>query len=65
MSYIAKLKERVLEAEAERDYYRSLVETFETGDIPDQASFQHLVMATWGRKRLEEKKKRPALLQSD
>lgn len=65
MSYIATLKERVTEAEAERDYYQSLVASFFTGDVPDGASFEHFILAKWGRRRLEENKKQPVLLRSE
>lgn len=65
MSYIAELKTRVLAAEAERDFYRSLVETFFTGDIPDGACLDHLVLAKYGRMRLQSLSKQPALLRSD
>jgi hypothetical protein len=65
MSNIAQLKERVQEAEAERDYYRSLVEAFDTGEVdPHYSSLKHMIFAQWGRKRLEERKSKPALLQS-
>lgn len=56
----AKLKDALERA----DYFESCVETFFTGDIPSNASFKHLILATWGRKRLESLKKTPALLQT-
>jgi len=66
MSYISQLKARALEAEAERDYYRSLVETFFSGDVPDEgSSLNHLILAKYGRKRLEALSKQPALLRVD
>lgn len=65
MSYIAELKQRLIEAEEAAAYYHSLVETFFTGDIPNGASINHLVMAKWGRKRLEEQKSTAALLRTD
>jgi hypothetical protein len=61
MSSIAELKERVLTAEAERDYYMSLVDSFFSGAVPDGANFNHFIMAQWGRKRLEQKNRVPAL----
>lgn len=61
MSNVAALKERVLKAEAERDYYESLVDSFFSGNVPDGANFNHFIMAQWGRKRLVEKNKVPAL----
>lgn len=66
MSYITQLKQRVLEAEQERDYYRSLVETFFSGDVPEEgSSLNHLILAKYGRKRLETLAKQPSLLRTD
>lgn len=66
MSYVAQLKERVQAAEAERDYYKSLVEAFEEGAVPEgHGSLKHMLFAQWGRKRLAEKKSQPALLQQN
>lgn len=63
MSNIAALKERVLEAESKAAYYQSLVDAFFSGESPDGANFNHIIMAQWGRKRLAEKvKQTPALL---
>lgn len=62
---IAKLKQRVLDAEAERDFYQSLVEAFFSGDVPDTASPEHFILAKWGRKRHEEKRATAILLQTD
>lgn len=62
MSYIATLKQRVLNAEAELAFYKSLVGAFFTGDVPDGAALQHFILAQWGRKRLEEQKDLPSLL---
>lgn len=60
----ARLKERLLQAEAERDYYRSLVESFFSGEVPEVGnSRQHIIIAQWGRKRLEAMRAKPALLQ--
>jgi hypothetical protein len=66
MSYIAQLKERVQEAEAERDYYKSLVEAFFNGFVEDgYSSLNHMILAQAGRKRLAEKKSQPALLHNN
>jgi hypothetical protein len=62
MKGVAHLKERVLQAEAERDHLQSLLDTFFSGDIPESASMQHFILAKWGRKRLEEMRKKPAIL---
>lgn len=60
----ATLKQRLKEAEAERDYYMSLVGAFFTGEVPKQAALQHFILAKWGRRRLEEQKELPALLKT-
>ena len=62
--YIASLKGRVLRAEAEVLELRSMLDAFWTGNCPEQSTLDHLVLAKWGRKRLEEKVKKPALLGS-
>jgi hypothetical protein len=59
---VASLKQRVVAAESDRDYYKSLVDTFFSGDVPAGCTFNHLIMAKWGRLRLAEKAKVPALL---
>lgn len=51
---IAELKERLLQAEAEAEHYRSMAESFFTGD-PQGRGIDHIIMAQWGRKRLAEK----------
>lgn len=61
-SSIAELKQRVLDAEEERDYYKSLCDSFDTGDVPQNSSLKHRVYAQWGRKRLEGMRGQPALL---
>ena len=60
---IAQLKSRVLEAEAYAQQLESMLNSFWTGDVPSGATLDHMVLAKWGRKRLEEKAKTPALLQ--
>ena len=59
---IAEWKQRVMDAEEGAAYLGSLVEAFMTGELPNNASLQHHVMAQWGRKRLESMRKTPALL---
>lgn len=66
MSNVSDLKQRVLQAESEVVFLRSLLESFFTGDVPDtSASLTHMLLAKWGRKRLEELSKQPALLRSE
>jgi hypothetical protein len=58
-----KNKQTQLKAlEKELIYLRSLVLCFETGELPHNSSLTHAIYAQWGRRRLEEKKKKPALL---
>jgi hypothetical protein len=49
-------------AQAEVAFQKSLLDSFWTGDVPDDATLDHLVLAKAGRQRLEEKAKRCALL---
>lgn len=65
MSYVSELKQRVTQAEAENNHLKSLLDSFFTGDVPEHASLSHMVLATWGRKRLDELAKQPALLRSN
>lgn len=65
MSYVSELKQRVTEAEAENTHLKSLLDSFFSGDVPDSASLTHMVLAKWGRKRLEEMGRTPALLRSN
>lgn len=59
----AALKQRVRDAEAERDYYKSLVGAFMEGRAPSEGnSLQHMIFAQWGRRRQAEMAKTPALL---
>lgn len=65
MTYVSELKQRVLQAEAERDHYISLVDSFFSGELPENPSLRHMLMAQWGRKRLEQMRTTPALLRSE
>ncbi len=59
------LKEKLAEAEQERDYFASLVEAFFEGRVPQMgASLRHHILAQWGRQRLEQLRGKPALLRS-
>lgn len=53
---IAELKTRLLAAEAEAEHYKSMAVSFFTGD-PQGRGIDNIIMAQWGRKRLEEKQK--------
>jgi hypothetical protein len=48
--------------EAENKFLRSLLQSFWTGDVPENASLDHLVLAKAGRLRLQELSKKPVLL---
>lgn len=49
----------------ERDYYKSLVETFFSGAVPAEGgSIDHFIMMKWGKKRLESMRHSPALLRN-
>lgn len=61
-SNVAKMKQRILDNEAEIRYLEGLLNSFWTGDVPDNASLDHLILAKYGRIRLTEKAKQPALL---
>jgi hypothetical protein len=65
MNAIAVLKQRVLESNAERDLFRSMVEAFFSGNVPANASPEHLILARWGRRRHEEMKSTAALLRTE
>lgn len=65
MSYTAVLKQRVLEAEEEAKLFRSMVDAFFSGDVPDNALPEHFILAKWGRKRHEENRNTAALLRTD
>lgn len=62
---VADLKAQLSEALDECDYYRSLVECFFTGDVPRNASLNHMILAKYGRVRLQEISKTPVLLQTE
>lgn len=59
---IAELKERVVKAEALVSHYESLLNSFWTGNVPENASFEHMILASAGKERLAKKAKRAALL---
>lgn len=64
-SSIAELKQRVMDAETRAGYAEACLECFFTGETPDSASLQQIVLAQWGRKRLDSMRKTPALLSSE
>lgn len=58
------LEAAVKELQTELAYANSLMLSFWTGDVPDDATLDHMVIAKAGRFRLEEKAKVCALLSS-
>jgi len=59
---IASIKKRMVDAEARVAYLESLLDSFFTGDVPDNTTLEHMILAKYGRKRLEELKAQPAIL---
>lgn len=66
---IVELKQRIVDAqeynrklEAYIEHLESKLEAFFTGDVPQNATFDHMILAKYGRIRLTEKSKVPALL---
>jgi hypothetical protein len=57
------MKQRALEAEAQVKFLASLLDSFWTGDVPDNATPDHMILAKYGRRRLQEIKKQPAIFQ--
>ena len=61
-SYEELLEEAYFKLQEELAFANSLVASFWTGDVPDEATLDHMVIAKAGRLRLEEKAKVCALL---
>lgn len=59
---LANQQELLVAAQGDVAYQRGLLNSFWTGNVPDDATLDHLVIAKAGRQRLEEKAKRCALL---
>lgn len=55
-------EQRVKELEAENVLLKSLLQSFWTGDVPQLATLDHMILAKAGRQRLIEKAKTAALL---
>jgi hypothetical protein len=56
------MKERIKQLERELTLAESKLNSFFTGDIPENATFDHMILAKYGRIRLTEKAKTAALL---
>lgn len=63
ISYEEYLEGCVTDLLAELEFQKTLLASFWSGDVPDNATLDHLVLAKAGRHRLEEKAKRCALLE--
>ena len=61
-SLLEDTQAQLQEALERADYYESVYHTFFSGDVPQNASLAHMIIAKYGRQRLEELKKKPALL---
>lgn len=58
------VQERLAEVERDRDYYKSLVESFFNGCVPETGgNLQHFIMAKYGRLRKESMAPVPRLLE--
>lgn len=57
------LEENIVTLQDELSFQTSLLNSFWTGDIPDNASLNHMILAKAGRHRLQEKAKVCALLE--
>ena len=61
-NYEEFLETAIAELQAELAFSNSLISSFWTGDVPEDATLDHMVIAKAGRLRLEEKAKVCALL---
>lgn len=61
-AYEILLEDAISKLQDELAFANSLVASFWTGDVPDDATLDHMVIAKAGRLRLEEKAKVCALL---
>jgi len=59
---VIQLKAMVLEYQAAAEYYSECCNCFWTGNIPEGATMEQVIMASAGRKRLDALSKTPALL---
>lgn len=58
--------QKELEAALQRaEFAESVINSFFTGNVPNGASINHVILAKYGRMRLESLKKTPALLQQN
>ena len=60
--YIGELRLSADSLTSENEFLRSLLSSFWTGDVPDSATLDHLILAKAGRIRLEAKSKVCSLL---
>ena len=60
--YITTLLRKVERLTNENEFLKSLTSSFWTGDVPDSATLDHMILAKAGRLRLEEKAKVCSLL---
>lgn len=60
--YITTLLRKVESLTNENEFLKSLTSSFWTGDVPDSATLDHLILAKYGRVRLEGRSKVCTLL---
>jgi hypothetical protein len=61
-AYVTVLCDKILDQHDEITHLKSLLESFWTGDVPQNATLDHMKLAKYGRQRLAEIGKTPALL---
>jgi hypothetical protein len=59
-----QVQDELARTREELEHFRSLVQAFFTGELPEHATVHHFVMRTWGEKRRETLKPTPVLLKT-
>ena len=60
--YVVTLCDKILDQHDEITFLRSLLDSFWSGDVPEGATMDHMKLAKYGRIRLKDIGKTPALL---
>jgi hypothetical protein len=60
--YLGELKQAYVDIQLENEHLKSLLNSFWTGDVPQGATLDHMKLAKYGRIRLADMGKVPALL---
>ena len=61
-SKVRQLEEKVRTLERYNKLLQSKLDSFFTGDVPNNATFEHMILAKYGRVRLQERSRTAALL---